>query len=401
MKPKESALAPFHPLVGAWFEERVGSPTEVQRLAWPRIAAGAHLLAAAPTGSGKTLAAFLWAIDRLLAGSWDPAGIRVVYVSPLRALNNDIRRNLLIPLRELTARFEEAGLAPPAISVQTRSGDTPAGERRRMLRHPPQILITTPESLNLLLTARGSRGLFDGLETVVLDEIHAVAATKRGAHLITAVERMALAAGEFQRIALSATVEPKQRIAEWVGGWELLSPAVGNEDPHYRRRPVEVVAAPGSRRYELSVEYRAPGGADGGEERPSPWPAVVAEVKRSLAAHRSTLVFGNSRRTVEKLTRLVNESEREPPAWAHHGSLSREVREVVEERLKRGELRAIVATNSLELGIDVGALDEVLLVTTPPTVASAVQRLGRAGHQVGGVSRGRFLPLLARDLLDA
>ncbi|MBP1612224.1 MAG: associated domain protein, partial [Acidobacteria bacterium] len=376
-------------------------PTEVQRLAWPRIADGAHLLASAPTGSGKTLAAFLWALDRLLTRAWDSAGIRVVYVSPMRALNNDVCRNLLVPLGELRARFAAAGLDPPELAVQTRSGDTPADERRRMLRRPPEILVTTPESLNILLTARGSRALFDGLETVILDEVHAVAGSKRGAHLITAVERLALFSGEIQRIALSATVEPRQRIAEWVGGWELLSPAVGSEDPHYRRRPVEVVEAKGERRYELSVAYRAPGGPDADGERPSPWPAVVAEVKRALAANRSTLVFGNSRRTVEKLTRLVNEGEREPPAWAHHGSLSREVREVVEERLKRGELRAIVATSSLELGIDIGALDEVLLVTTPPSVASAIQRLGRAGHQVGGVSRGRFLPLHARDLLDA
>jgi ATP-dependent Lhr-like helicase len=400
MTAEDSPLAPFHPLVRAWFEERVGTPTEVQRLAWPRIAAGAHLLAAAPTGSGKTLAAFLWALDRLLTRAWEPGGIRVLYVSPLRALNTDVRRNLLAPLHELTERFAAAGLDPPALAVQTRSGDTPADERRRMLRHPPEILVTTPESLNLLLTARGSRGLLEGLETVILDEVHAVAATKRGAHLVTAVERLALASGEFQRIALSATVEPKQRIAEWIGGWELLSPAVGNEEPHYRRRPVEVVEAPGARRYDLTVAWGASDGPDGGE-RSSPWPAVVAEVKRSLAANRSTLAFGNSRRTVEKLTRLVNEAEREPPAWAHHGSLSREVRQVVEDRLKRGELRAIVATSSLELGIDIGALDEVLLVTTPPSVAAAVQRLGRAGHQVGGVSRGRFLPLHARDLLEA
>ena len=401
MSPNDDPLAPFHPLVRAWFAERVGTPTEVQRLAWPRIAAGAHLLAAAPTGSGKTLAAFLWAIDRLLTGAWEPGAIRVLYVSPLRALNNDVRRNLLAPLEELSRRFAAAGSAPPEVRVQVRSGDTPPDERRRMLRKPPEILITTPESLNILLTARGSRTLFDGLETVILDEIHALAATKRGAHLVTAVERLALAAGEFQRIALSATVEPKERIAEWVGGWELLTPAVGNEEPHYRRRPVEVVQSGAERRYELSVAYRAPGGPDADGETSSPWPLVVSEVKRSLAANRSTLVFGNSRRTVEKLTRLVNEGEREPPAWAHHGSLSREVREVVEERLKRGELRGIVATNSLELGIDIGALDEVLLVTTPPSVASAVQRLGRAGHQVGGVSRGRFLPLHARDLLDS
>ncbi len=401
MSPNDDPLAPFHPLVRAWFAERVGTPTEVQRLAWPRIAAGAHVLAAAPTGSGKTLAAFLWAIDRLLTGAWEPGAIRVLYVSPLRALNNDVRRNLLAPLEELSRRFAAAGSAPPEVRVQVRSGDTPPDERRRMLRKPPEILITTPESLNILLTARGSRTLFDGLETVILDEIHALAATKRGAHLVTAVERLALAAGEFQRIALSATVEPKERIAEWVGGWELLTPAVGNEEPHYRRRPVEVVQSGAERRYELSVAYRAPGGPDADGETSSPWPMVVSEVRRSLAANRSTLVFGNSRRTVEKLTRLVNEGEREPPAWAHHGSLSREVREVVEERLKRGELRGIVATNSLELGIDIGALDEVLLVTTPPSVASAVQRLGRAGHQVGGVSRGRFLPLHARDLLDS
>jgi len=396
--PPDDPLAPFHPLVAAWFGERIGAPTEVQRLAWPRIAEGAHLLASAPTGSGKTLAALLWAVDRLLTRAWEPGAIRVLYVSPLRALNNDLRRNLLVPLAELTARFEAAGGDPPRLGVVTRSGDTPPDERRRMLRHPPEILITTPESLNLLLTARTSRVLLDALETVILDEIHAVAGTKRGTHLITAVERLASLSGEFQRIALSATVAPKQRIAAWIGGWELLTPAVGNEEPHYRRRPVEIVEATPERRYDLSVTYRAPGAADG---ESSAWPGIVAEVRRSLGQNRSTLVFCNSRRTVEKLTRLVNEAEGSQRVWAHHGSLAREVREVVEERLKRGELAGIVATSSLELGIDIGALDEVLLVSTPTSIASAAQRIGRAGHRVGGIGRGRFLPLHAKDLLDA
>ena len=392
------ALELFHPLIRQWFAEEIGEPTEVQRLTWPRIAAGEHVLATAPTGSGKTLAAFLWALGRLISGALPGGQVRVLYVSPLRALNNDIRRNLLRPLEELRVRFEAAGEPMPEVRVLTRSGDTPTGERARMARRPPEILITTPESLNILLTSRRGRAMLSGLATVILDEIHAVVGSKRGAHLMTAVERLVRLSGEVQRIALSATVRPLDRVAEWVGGLEVHGEG---ERATYRRRRVAVVESRARKRYELEVRFggdtlEAPGVAADGV-----WSWLVAELKRPLARNRSTLVFANSRRMVEKVTRLVNEEQPSELVYSHHGSLSREVRAVVEERLKKGELRGIVATSSLELGIDIGALDEVVLVQTPPSLASAVQRIGRAGHAVGETSRGSFLPLYPRDLLTA
>jgi len=394
--PAGDALARFHPLVRQWFAARFGEPTAVQREAWERIAAGEHVLATAPTGSGKTLAAFLWAIDRLLVGAWPTGAVRVLYVSPLKALGNDIRRNLEAPLAELGHRFAAAGAPMPAIRVLVRSGDTPADERARMARRPPEILVTTPESLNIMLTSRRGRDLLSGVATVILDEVHAVVGAKRGVHLITAVERLAHLAGEVQRIALSATVRPLERVARWVGGAAVAR--VGGA-PVHRPRPVAVIAPPAAKAYDVEVRFPAAADPDAAPDRL--WEGVVGEIRSALARNRSTLVFGNSRRVVEKLTRLVNEDADAELAWSHHGSLSREIRAVVEERLKAGELSGIVATSSLELGIDVGALDEVVLVQAPPTVASAVQRIGRAGHAVGAASRGRFVPLHPTDLLYA
>jgi ATP-dependent helicase Lhr and Lhr-like helicase len=398
MADQNDALESFHPVIREWFAERIGEPTEVQRLAWPRIAAGNHVLVTAPTGSGKTLAAFLWALDRLLSGTWPGGTVRVLYVSPLKALNTDIRRNLLKPLAELRTLFEAAGERVPEVRVLTRSGDTPAEERSRMARRPPEILITTPESLNILLTSRRGRAMLSGLATVILDEVHAVLSSKRGVHLISAVERLVRLSGEFQRLALSATVRPLERVAEWVGGYEV---AGAGEDASYRRRPVAVVEAPGAKRYDLRVRFPGGGDDDPAATPDAVWAWLVGELKKPLARNRSTLVFANSRRMVEKVARLVNEEGGSQTVYSHHGSLSREVRSVVEERLKNGELRGIVATNSLELGIDVGALDEVVLVQTPPAIASAVQRVGRAGHAVGETSRGTFLPIFHRDLLAA
>lgn len=389
-------LARFHPLVAAWFRERLGEPTEPQRLAWPQIAAGKHVLVTAPTGSGKTLTAFLWAIDRLLSGAWPGGKTRVLYLSPLKALNADVERNLLSPLRELATRFEAAGLHPPAVRVATRSGDTPANERQRLLRQPPEILITTPESLNILLTTKAGRTLFDGLTTVILDEIHAVAGTKRGTHLITAVERLTLNAGEFQRVALSATVQPLDTVAAFVGGFEREGEG---EATRYRPRPVQVVRAAVSKRYDVAVRFS--GKAAETPEGPSNWDQITPQVLEIIRRHRSTLVFTNSRRMTERVTRLLNDAAGSDLVYSHHGSLSKEVRQVVEGRLQRGELPALVATSSLELGIDVGHLDEVVLVQTPKTVSSAVQRIGRAGHRVGEVSRGSIFPTFGRDFLEA
>jgi len=394
-------LSLFHPIVQSWFRDNVGSPTGAQRQAWPKIATGGHLLVTAPTGSGKTLAAFLWALDGLLTGRLETGALRVLYVSPMRALNNDVRRNLLAPLAALREAFHAAGQTTPELRVMTRSGDTPSDERQRMVRRPPEILITTPESLNILLTSQRGRAVLRGIRTVILDEIHAVLGTKRGVHLITAVDRLVPLCGEFQRVALSATVRPLDRVAAWVGGFRQLG-----EDPDspYKRRDVTIVRSSVLKKYDVQVAFpsaKAEAPVAPGEEPADIWPHVTGEILRALDRNRSSLVFANSKRMVEKLTRFVNADAPEQRVYSHHGALSREIRAVVETRLKEGSIRGIVATNSLELGIDIGALDEVLLVQTPPSVASAVQRIGRAGHGVGEVSRGTFVPLISRDVLDA
>jgi len=407
-----SSLDLFHPIVGRWFRT-IGEPTDVQEKAWPLIAAGKHVLVAAPTGTGKTLTAFLWGIDRLVRGAWPAGKVRILYVSPLKALNTDIRANLTRPLEELASAFRAAGEAFPAVRVETRSGDTPQAERRRMLRRPPEVLITTPESLNLLLSSPNARLILDGVATVILDEVHAVAGTKRGTHLILAVERLARLAGEFQRIALSATVTPLSVVADFVGGYAMERPAGGTGEAVYRKRPVEVVSSPASKKYGLAVRWvgtplgtedGAPGTEGSAAARPREevfWNALAEECRGQIASNRSTLFFVNSRRHAEKICRLVNEGADRQMIWAHHGSLSREIRTVVEKRLKDGELPAIAATGSLELGIDIGNLDMVVQISTPFAVSAAVQRIGRSGHAVGEESRALFLPLHGRDLADA
>ncbi|WP_428568945.1 MAG: DEAD/DEAH box helicase [Solidesulfovibrio sp. DCME] len=385
---------PFDPRLASWFAAHVGAPTDIQQRAWPRIAAGEHVLAVAPTGSGKTLTAFLCAIDRLATGVWPTGRVSVVYVSPLRALGTDVRANLLTPLAGIRRAFEAAGTPLPPIRVEARSGDTPAEARRRMLRKPPEILVTTPESLNLLLSSQGGRGLLGDVRLVILDEIHAVAGTKRGVFLLAAVERLALLAGEFQRVALSATVSPLGTVAAMVGG---MMPSPG--DPATLvPRPVAVVSS--AARKDMDVRVRQvpwPGGdRDGGYVK-----AVAADIRERIRGNRTTLVFVNNRKLCEKLARLINDGADATIAYAHHGSLSRELRQSVETRLRAGELKAVVATHSLELGIDIGAVDEVLLVECPPTVSAAVQRIGRSGHKVGEVSRAVFLPTSDKDLLEA
>ena len=307
----------------------------------------------------------------------------MIYISPLKALNNDIRRNLKEPLgiaRAVRKRRKEW----PDIRALTRSGDTEQSDRRKMLRRPPEILITTPESLNLMLTSKDGQRALLGVKSLILDEIHSVVGSKRGVYLMTAVERLAHLNGEFQRIALSATVKPMDTVAAFVGGF------IDNGE---RRRPRHTQQAESSLKKEYSIDVRFPDDAD--EDMPDDdfWYPIVMQLKEIVAANRSTLIFVNSRALCEKITYKINKDEPAPIAYSHHGSLSKEIRFAVEQRLKNGELKAIVATNSLEMGIDIGALDRVVMVQCPGIVSSAVQKVGRAGHQVGAVSRATLFPL--------
>ncbi|ROQ15873.1 Lhr family ATP dependent helicase [Rathayibacter sp. PhB93] len=453
----------FSPATRAWFEGAFPAPTAAQEGAWSAISSGAHALVVAPTGSGKTLSAFLWAIDRLVQGPppEDPQHrTRVLYVSPLKALGVDVERNLRSPLVGVTQTAlrlsaEGIGSAPSTVTVGVRSGDTPAAERRVLQKTPPDILITTPESLYLMLTSAARESL-RGVETVIVDEVHAVASTKRGAHLAVSLERLdALLPKPVQRIGLSATVRPREEVARFLAG----------------RSPVTIVAPVSEKQWDLSVvvpvedmsELGSTASQDGstmgatGPQSGSIWPHVEESIVDRVLAHTSSIVFANSRRLAERLTARLNEiyaerreaeaerareagepvavgallgeavgaSARRTPAAtmgaagatsgtgqaapedepllarAHHGSVSKEQRAIIEDDLKSGRLRCVVATSSLELGIDMGAVDLVVQVETPPSVASALQRVGRAGHQVGEVSRGSFYPKHRADLLHS
>ena len=383
-------LKQFDPEVARWFAATYRAPTDIQARSWPRIAAGGHVLITAPTGSGKTLTAFLWAINAFATGASEPGATRVVYISPLKALNNDIRANLLGPVADIRERFADADRAFPKLRIQTRSGDTEAGDRQRMLRRPPELLITTPESLNLLLTTVRGRQTLATVEAVILDEIHAVVENRRGVQLMTGLERLVELAGEFQRIALSATVKPLDSVAAYVGGFEAPG----------KRRDVATIESRAKKTIDFRIRFpeAARTAADNGEKI---WEPLSDSFKDVIASNRSTLFFTNSRRMAEKITLKLNDDAVAPLAYAHHGSLSREIRTEVETRLKDGDLKAIVATNSLEMGIDIGALDEVVLIQSPPSIASALQRVGRAGHRVGEVSRGTLFPSHAQDFLEA
>lgn len=389
----KSSSSLFHPLIQKWFSARYGLPTDVQEKSWPLIASGRNVLITAPTGSGKTLAAFLWAINQLLSGEWSPGVTCLLYVSPLKALNNDVRENLLVPLAEIRTLFSAEGMDFPLIRVQTRSGDTPGSERQKILKHPPEMLITTPESLNLMLSSRKARELFRSVKSVILDEMHSVLSTKRGSHLITAVDRLVLIAGNFQRIALSATVKPLDVAKEFIGGYIRTNTLGGTE---YRKREVSVVVSRDTKKFEVEVRYPVKAA---GEE--SLFPSLVRECRKIIWKNRSTLFFTNTRRLCEKIAWMINEGEERDIAYSHHGSLSKEIRSTVERELREGRLSSIVATSSLELGIDIGALDEVVLIQSPQTVVSGIQRIGRAGHAVGSVSRGIIYPTHGRDLIDA
>ncbi len=399
MGSEHPALARFSPVLRSWFASAFAAPTDAQTGAWDAIASGRHALVSAPTGSGKTLAAFLWALDRLAADAGRDRGVRVLYVSPLKALAVDIEQNLRTPLAGMRGAATRLGLPAPTITTALRSGDTPAEERRRLSKHPPDILVTTPESLFLLLTS-AARDALRTIETVIVDEVHAVAGTKRGAHLALSLERLdCLLAAPAQRIGLSATVRPLEEVARFLAGVQ----------------PVTVVAAPGDKPLDLSIVVPvedlaaigqptgdvASGSASGAEERSSVWPHVEERLLGLIRAHRSTIVFANSRRLAERLCARLNELAGEEVARAHHGSVSREQRAQIEEALRAGRIPAVVATSSLELGIDMGAVDLVVQVEAPASVATGLQRVGRAGHQVGATSRGVFFPKYRGDLLES
>lgn len=383
------ALDLFQKEVQQWFLSQYDAPTDVQVSAWQAISRGENVFVTAPTGSGKTLTAFLWAINQLICGAWPKGKTSVIYISPLKALNNDISANLARPLAAIRSFFPEGDA--PDIRVHVRSGDTPQSERRKSITRPPEILITTPESLNILLTASSAQQFFSNIRSVIIDEVHHVAPTKRGAHLMTAVERLTLFAGDFQRIALSATVRPAAVVAAFVGGYEL------HGESHIPR-PVTMVRSSMRKKYDISVDSLPDRGAEGDGTLES----IAGHIVETKIAHnRSTLIFANSRRMVEKIARFMNEKAADTVAFSHHGSLSREIRASVEKRLRDGELKALVATNSLELGIDVGAVDEVVLLQTPLALSSAAQRIGRAGHRVGETSRASIFPTHGIDLLLA
>ena len=399
-------LDTLSPRTRAWFERAFGAPTPAQELAWPAIAGGGHVLVQAPTGSGKTLAAFLLGLDRL--NDTPGEGMRLLYVSPLKALNYDIERNLRGPL---------AGIGS-ALSVGVRTGDTPQRDRERMLRTPPDILITTPESLYLLLTSRG-RDLLKTVETVILDEVHAVAGTKRGAHLSLSLERLErVAAQPFQRIGLSATQRPLAEIGRWVAGPDreiaLVDAGQSKKLDLEVVVPVEDMRELGASSRPLSQPVVQDGvEMDSGYEATarSIWPSIYPALLQLVRAHRSTIVFVNNRRLAERLALRINElaeseaeggvaHEQREVARAHHGSLAREQRVLIEEDLKAGRIPCLVATSSLELGIDMGAVDLVIQVESPKSVARGLQRVGRAGHELGATSKGRIFPKFRADLLE-
>ena len=450
-----SPLGAFSPATREWFTGAFPAPTDAQTGAWAAISSGSHALVVAPTGSGKTLAAFMWSIDRLISVPRSPPasgavpGTRVLYISPLKALAVDVERNLRAPLVGVVQTAKRLGMAPPEVTVGVRSGDTTSSDRRMLQRTPPDILITTPESLYLMLTSAARETLRD-VETVIIDEVHAVASTKRGAHLAISMERLdALLEKPAQRIGLSATVRPREEVARFLAGGqhvEIVAPESTKKFDLHVVVPVEDMT-------ELGTAPVREGSAAANSEpaQASIWPHVEESIVDRILEHRSTIVFANSRRLSERLTARLNEiyadrmvadaeaeqqlvtsvagslgagvakSLRDSPsstaqttaqagqtsgaepllARAHHGSVSKDQRALIEDDLKSGRLRCVVATSSLELGIDMGAVDLVIQVEAPPSVASGLQRVGRAGHQVGEVSRGIIFPKHRADLIHS
>jgi ATP-dependent helicase Lhr and Lhr-like helicase len=426
--PSNNILDDFHPLVRDWFVQTYGRPSPPQELGWPSIASGANTLILAPTGSGKTLTAFLWAINHLveqhLRESLEP-GVRILYISPLKALNNDIHRNLEAPLAGIEAGARRIGIDLPPIRTGVRTGDTPTSARTAMLRHPPDILITTPESLYLMLTSTQARKLFLPVQYVIVDEIHALCSNKRGVHLSLSLERLQeLARQEFVRIGLSATQRPLDKVAAYLGGLD-------SGKSNAATRPVNIIDAGHKKEMDLRVVCSP----EDFTLLPSEgvWPLILDEVLALIRAHKSTLIFVNNRRLAERVAAKLNEqiagattsstnlmavpidtswsaegmqpqqspAPHEPLVLAYHGSMSRESRETMETDLKAGRIRALVATSSLELGIDIGSIDLVIQLQSPKGVSRGLQRVGRSGHLISGTSKGRIYPTHREDLVES
>ena len=438
-------LSSFHPIISNWFGRRFGAPTDVQAQSWPAIQSGRDVLIAAPTGSGKTLAAFLSCIDalfqRALGGELEDR-THVVYVSPLKALSNDVQKNLQQPLAEIADAALAAGLLMPEVRVMVRTGDTPVWDRQQMLRRPPHILITTPESLYLLLTAEKSRKILTNVRTVIVDEIHALAPNNRGAHLALSLERLESGATTRPvRIGLSATQRPIETIARFLAGQgdkafevegektfevrgstfdgqsapdpetsHLESGTLNDIGPiskpsHLQPRTshLPLIVDVGHRR-KMDVAVEVPKDELGGVATNAIWSDIYDRLAELAQQHRSTLIFVNTRRLVERVSHHLEERLREPlgtqAVAAHHGSLSRQTRLSAEERLKRGQTRVVVATASLELGIDIGTVDLVCQIGSPRSIAVGLQRVGRSGHWIGAIPKGRLFATTRDELIE-
>ena len=419
------SLSQFHPIISEWFSSCIGHPSEVQQQAWPAIQSGADALIAAPTGSGKTLAAFLSCIDQLfkqaLARELDDH-THVLYVSPLKALSNDIQKNLQKPLAEIGERALQAGLMMPELRVLVRTGDTPMADRQQMLKRPPHILVTTPESLFILLTAEKSRRLLQTVRTVIIDEIHALAPNKRGAHLALSLERLeALTFTKPQRIGLSATQRPIELVAQFLVGAcrpslvkreaslvpsSALSTSLDiARDPEpaegQHSAPCQIIDVGHKRQMDLAVEI--PKDELSAVATNAIWSDIYDRVAELVRGHRTTLVFVNTRRLAERVSHYLEERLQDlgpDVVAAHHGSLSRQIRLSAEERLKSGKTRVVVATASLELGIDVGTVDLVCQIGSPRAIATCLQRIGRAGHWIKAIPKGRLFATTRDELLE-
>src|SRR6266516_3000819 len=414
-------LSSFHPIVSQWFSETLGVPTEAQAQGWAAIRERRHALIAAPTGSGKTLAAFLTALDDLFQeGLRAPLRdeVRDVYVSPLKALSADIHKNLAEPRRGIRRLAEEAGLTAPRITAAVRTGDTTQAERAAMLRTPPHILVTTPESLYLLLTAERSRSMLRTARTVIVDEIHAVIGARRGAHLALTLERLQqVVPAPLVRLGLSATQNPVEEVARFLAGAAANACTIQSDPLQERRdlsasaaepaaaaerilsaRPVQIIDQGHYRRIDLDIEIpRSPLEAVMSHEV---WEEYYDRLTQLIEAHHTTLVFVNTRRLAERLARHLTDRLGDQAVTAHHGSLSKEKRLDAETRLKDGRLKALVATASLELGIDIGHVDLVCQIGSPHRIATLLQRVGRSGHSISGLPKGRVFPMSRDDLVE-